>query len=188
MPSCSDTVSTSFASRDDHAGPAEETGGDDPGGPGRRLPPRLAQLQRPAVALRASEAAGAASNGTLMAAHRDCTVLSMVMQHDAKALEVQAKEDGSWLAVAPEPDTVAVIAGELLAVSACAAGARRRACTASARWAVASVCRRSLCPSPRTARRCGRSTSSSAATARRSTSPATSTGRSTSGSPGMGAS
>ncbi|KAG2579434.1 probable 2-oxoglutarate-dependent dioxygenase AOP1.2 isoform X2 [Panicum virgatum] len=63
----------------------------------------------------ASEAAAATGYGKLMASHRDCTVLSVVVQHDVEGLELQAK-DGSWLAVAPEPDTVAVIAGELLAV------------------------------------------------------------------------
>ncbi|CAL5012362.1 unnamed protein product [Urochloa decumbens] len=56
-----------------------------------------------------------AGDGMLMKPHRDCTVLSVVVQHDVEGLEVQA-QDGSWLAVAPEPDTVAVIAGELLAV------------------------------------------------------------------------
>lgn len=63
----------------------------------------------------ASEAAAATGYGKLMASHRDCTVLSVVVQHDVEGLELKAK-DGSWLAVAPEPDTVAVIAGELLAV------------------------------------------------------------------------
>ncbi|CAL5006357.1 unnamed protein product [Urochloa decumbens] len=56
-----------------------------------------------------------AGDGMLMKPHRDCTVLSVVVQHDVEGLEVQA-QDGSWLAVAPIPDTVAVIAGELLAV------------------------------------------------------------------------
>ncbi|CAO2163391.1 unnamed protein product [Urochloa humidicola] len=56
-----------------------------------------------------------AADGMLMKSHRDPTVLSVVVQHDVEGLEVQA-QDGSWLAVAPEPDTVAVIAGELLAV------------------------------------------------------------------------
>ncbi|CAM0151195.1 unnamed protein product [Urochloa decumbens] len=53
--------------------------------------------------------------GMLMKPHRDCTVLSVVVQHDVEGLELQL-QDGSWLAVAPEPGTVAVIAGELLAV------------------------------------------------------------------------
>ncbi|CAO2169043.1 unnamed protein product [Urochloa humidicola] len=56
-----------------------------------------------------------AGAGMLMRSHRDGTVLSMVVQHDVEGLELQA-QDGSWFAVAPEPDTVAVIAGELLAV------------------------------------------------------------------------
>ncbi|CAO2163389.1 unnamed protein product [Urochloa humidicola] len=56
-----------------------------------------------------------AGAGMLMRSHRDCTVLSVVVQHEVEGLEVQT-QDGSWLAVAPEPDTVAVIAGELLAV------------------------------------------------------------------------
>ncbi|CAL5006354.1 unnamed protein product [Urochloa decumbens] len=56
-----------------------------------------------------------AGDGMLMKSHRDPTVLSVVVQHDVEGLEVQA-QDGSWLAVAPQPDTVAVIAGELLAV------------------------------------------------------------------------
>ncbi|OEL36887.1 putative 2-oxoglutarate-dependent dioxygenase AOP1.2 [Dichanthelium oligosanthes] len=54
-----------------------------------------------------------AGAGMLMKSHRDCTVLSMVVQHDIEGLEEQAK-DRSWLAVPPEPDTVAVIAGEIL--------------------------------------------------------------------------
>ncbi|CAO2188170.1 unnamed protein product [Urochloa humidicola] len=56
-----------------------------------------------------------AGAGMLMRLHRDGTVLSMVVQHDVEGLELQA-QDGSWFAVAPEPDTVAVIAGDLLAV------------------------------------------------------------------------
>ncbi|CAL5012354.1 unnamed protein product [Urochloa decumbens] len=52
----------------------------------------------------------------LMRAHRDGTVLSMVVQDDVEGLELQA-QDGSWLAVAPEPDTVTFIAGDLLAVA-----------------------------------------------------------------------
>ncbi|CAL4998666.1 unnamed protein product [Urochloa decumbens] len=56
-----------------------------------------------------------AGGGMLMKSHRDPTVLSVVVQHDVEGLEVQA-QDGSWLAVAPQPDTVAVLAGELLAV------------------------------------------------------------------------
>ncbi|CAL5006351.1 unnamed protein product [Urochloa decumbens] len=56
-----------------------------------------------------------AGDGMLMKSHRDPTVLSVVVQHDVEGLELQA-QDGSWFAVAPEPDTIAVIAGELLAV------------------------------------------------------------------------
>ncbi|CAL4998669.1 unnamed protein product [Urochloa decumbens] len=57
-----------------------------------------------------------AGDGMLMKPHRGCTVLSVVVQHDVEGLEVQA-QDKSWLAVAPEADTVAVVAGKLLAVS-----------------------------------------------------------------------
>ncbi|CAO2201761.1 unnamed protein product [Urochloa humidicola] len=56
-----------------------------------------------------------AADGMLMKSHRDPTMLSLVVQHDVEGLEVQA-QDGTWLAVTPEPDTVAVIAGDLLAV------------------------------------------------------------------------
>ncbi|CAM0151197.1 unnamed protein product [Urochloa decumbens] len=57
-----------------------------------------------------------AGDGMLVKPHRGCTVLSVVVQHDVEGLEVQA-QDRSWLAVAPEADTVAVVAGKLLAVS-----------------------------------------------------------------------
>ncbi|CAO2206706.1 unnamed protein product [Urochloa humidicola] len=54
-------------------------------------------------------------DGMLMKSHRDLTVLSVVVQHEIEGLEVQA-QNGSWLAVAAEPDTVAVIAGDFLPV------------------------------------------------------------------------
>ncbi|CAL5006350.1 unnamed protein product [Urochloa decumbens] len=84
-----------------HAGPAEESGDD-----GLYAATRFRRLHY---------GVSEAGDGMLMKSHRDPTVLSVVVQHEVEGLEVQA-QDGSWLAVAPEPDTVAVIAGELLAV------------------------------------------------------------------------
>ncbi|CAO2175445.1 unnamed protein product [Urochloa humidicola] len=125
-----------------------------------------------------------AGAGMLMRSHRDCTVLSVVVQHEVEGLEVQT-QDGSWLAVAPEPDTVAVIAGELLAV---VTNGRVPACVhrVSAPSGRERFSARSSCPSPKTATWCGRWMSSSTQTTRRSTRTATSTGTSGSGSPGMG--
>ncbi|KAL6900835.1 hypothetical protein ACP4OV_005511 [Aristida adscensionis] len=54
-------------------------------------------------------------NEMFMEAHKDCTVLSLLAQHDVGGLELQV-EGGSWLAVPAEPDTFVAVAGELLTV------------------------------------------------------------------------
>ncbi|OEL23287.1 putative 2-oxoglutarate-dependent dioxygenase AOP1.2 [Dichanthelium oligosanthes] len=71
---------------------------------------RLAHYRPPADAI-----TGAVGNDMLMQAHRDLSTLSIVVQHDVEGLEVQLG-DGSWVAVPPEPGTVAVFAGEMLTV------------------------------------------------------------------------
>ncbi|TVU06006.1 hypothetical protein EJB05_49193, partial [Eragrostis curvula] len=54
-------------------------------------------------------------NATYMKAHKDCTVLSLLAQHDVDGLELQV-QGGSWLPVPAEPGTFAVVAGELLTI------------------------------------------------------------------------
>ncbi|TVU06037.1 hypothetical protein EJB05_49227, partial [Eragrostis curvula] len=53
-----------------------------------------------------------ANGGLSVAAHYDYSLTTVLMQNDVEGLEVQAK-DGRWIAVPPERDTCAVIAGEL---------------------------------------------------------------------------
>nr|CAB3482944.1 unnamed protein product [Digitaria exilis] len=54
-------------------------------------------------------------NETFMQEHKDCNVLSLLVQHEVDGLELQVN-DGSWLAVPAEPGAFAVVAGELLTV------------------------------------------------------------------------
>ena len=55
-------------------------------------------------------------NELSMIPHRDCTVLSLIAQHQVEGLELQLA-DGSWIAVpADDPDTFAVVADDLIQV------------------------------------------------------------------------
>ncbi|TVU06035.1 hypothetical protein EJB05_49225, partial [Eragrostis curvula] len=59
--------------------------------------------------------ATATGGGLSVAAHYDYALTAALMQHDVEGLEVQAR-DGRWIAVPPNRDTYAVIAGELFTV------------------------------------------------------------------------
>ncbi|TVU06034.1 hypothetical protein EJB05_49224, partial [Eragrostis curvula] len=56
-----------------------------------------------------------ADGGLSLEAHYDSSFLTVLMQNEVEGLEVQAR-DGRWIAVPPERNTCAVIAGELLMV------------------------------------------------------------------------